>query len=219
MKDYAKGRSQRTDDLFFEYARLLRGFMPRAFVAENVKGLVIGKAKGYFKEILRELRSAGYRVRARILDAQWLGVPQSRQRVIFVGTREDLDVDPPFPSPLRHRYTTRDAIPHARGQVVKTAGWDRAWGTADRPHAAIVAGSQWRSGVIQVREGATLVRRRLTIEECKAICSFPPDFEMPGSFEDKWRALGMSVPPLMMRAIALELYRVLEASVPDPRSR
>ena len=37
---------QRTDDLFFEYARILRGLQPRVFVAENVSGLVKGVAKG-----------------------------------------------------------------------------------------------------------------------------------------------------------------------------
>ena len=48
-------------------------------VAENVSGLVKGIAKGYFLEILAALRSAGYDVEAKLLDAQWLGVPQARQ--------------------------------------------------------------------------------------------------------------------------------------------
>ena len=55
---------QRTDDLFFEYARLLEGIRPRVFVAENVSGLVKGTAKGYFKLVLAALRECGYRVEA-----------------------------------------------------------------------------------------------------------------------------------------------------------
>lgn len=112
-------KRQRVDDLFFEFARLLGGVRPRAFVAENVSGLVKGAAKGYFKEILRALRAAGYRVRAQLLDAQWLGVPQARQRVIFVGLREDLELEPSFPPPLPYRYSLRDACPwiqHFRGE-------------------------------------------------------------------------------------------------------
>lgn len=112
---HADGSHQRADDLFFEYARLLRGLMPRAFVAENVAGLVRGVAKGYFLEILRALRAPGYRVTARVLDAQWLGVPQCRQRVIFMGVREDLGRDPAFPSPLPYRYSLRDALPELVG--------------------------------------------------------------------------------------------------------
>ena len=103
--------AQAVDDLFFDYARIIRGLQPRAFVAENVSGLVKGTAKGYFKLILRELKSCGYRVQARLLDAQWLGVPQMRQRIIFVGVREDLGLDPAFPKPLPYRYGVREAVP------------------------------------------------------------------------------------------------------------
>ncbi len=89
VKLYSDAR-QRTDDLFFEYARILKGLQPKVFVAENVAGLVRGTAKGYFKLILAELKDCGYRVEARLLDARWLGVPQMRERVIFVGVRNDL---------------------------------------------------------------------------------------------------------------------------------
>jgi DNA (cytosine-5)-methyltransferase 1 len=109
VKDYSDTR-QRTDDLFFEYARLLKGIRPKVFVAENVSGLVKGKAKGYFLEILPALKGCGYRVTAKLLDAQWLGVPQTRQRLIFVGVRDDLGLEPAFPKPLPYRYSVRDAI-------------------------------------------------------------------------------------------------------------
>ncbi len=110
-KQYENGARQCNELLFAEYTRLVRGLMPRVFVAENVSGLVKGVAKGYFKEILRDLKACGYRVTARLLDAQWLGVPQARQRIIFVGVREDLGFDPVHPAPLGYRYTVRDALP------------------------------------------------------------------------------------------------------------
>jgi DNA (cytosine-5)-methyltransferase 1 len=102
---------QRSDDLFFEFARLVKGVQPRVFVAENVSGLVKGSAKGYFMEIMKALKGCGYRVEAKLLDAQWLGVPQARQRLIFVGVRDDLGKAPAFPSPLPYRYSVRDALP------------------------------------------------------------------------------------------------------------
>ena len=102
---------QRVDDLFFEFARILEGVQPRIFVAENVSGLVKGTAKGYFFLILKRLKDAGYNVEARVLDAQWLGVPQARQRLVFIGTRADLPIRPQHPLPLPYRYTVRDAIP------------------------------------------------------------------------------------------------------------
>lgn len=113
---------QRADDLFYEYARLVEECRPRVFVAENVTGLVKGTAKGYFKLIHARLRGAGYRVQARVVDAQWLGVPQARQRVIFVGVRDDLGQDPRFPLPLPYRYSMADALPHLRAYKFDNSG-------------------------------------------------------------------------------------------------
>ena len=109
---YEHGAHQCNETLFDEYIRLLRGLQPKTFVAENVSGLVKGTAKGWFIDVLRALKASGYRVSARLLDAQWLGVPQMRQRIIFVGVREDLGLDPVHPEPLRYRYSVRDALPH-----------------------------------------------------------------------------------------------------------
>jgi DNA (cytosine-5)-methyltransferase 1 len=127
---------QRTDDLFFQFSRLVRGLMPKTFVAENVSGLIKGKAKGYFLEILRELRACGYNVEARLLDAQWLGVPQERQRVIFIGVRHDLGLAPVFPKPLPYRYTVRDALPWIT--KLKLGGEPDNWVEADRPAGTVV---------------------------------------------------------------------------------
>lgn len=116
VKKYSE-TEQRVDDLFFEFVRVLRGLRPKTFVAENVSGLVKGVAKGYFVEILQAMKASGYRVEARLLDAQWLGVPQQRQRIIFVGVREDLKLDPVHPTPLPYRHSVRDAI-GAVGRIV-----------------------------------------------------------------------------------------------------
>lgn len=133
-------RKQRTDDLFTEYLRLLGGLMPRAFVAENVAGMVVGTAKGHFLEALSAMRALGYRVGAKILDAQWLGVPQARRRVIFVGVRKDLGVDPPFPKPLPYRYSIRDALPWLGSVTGRRGGqFARVETKVDVPIGAILA--------------------------------------------------------------------------------
>lgn len=118
QKDYSE-RKQRVDDLFGEYVRLIEGLMPRAFIAENVVGLTQGVAKGYLKEIMRDMTSAGYVVQARVLDAQYLNVPQSRRRLIFVGLRRDVagsDLKPAvYPSPKPYTYNILDACPWFAG--------------------------------------------------------------------------------------------------------
>ena len=107
---YSDGKVQRIEDLFFEYTRLLKGLQPKTFVAENVSGLVKGTAIGYFKMILREMRNCGYNVKACLLNAAWLGVPQARQRLIFMGVRKDLNLEPVFPEPYDYFYTVGDAL-------------------------------------------------------------------------------------------------------------
>lgn len=128
------GVYQRVDDLFFEYARLIRGLQPKTFVAENVSGLIKGKAKGYFKLILQELKDCGYNVEARLLNAAFLGVPQSRERLIFIGVRKDLGVKPSFPAPLKYYYTIGDALHDMPASNEKSANEIIEWekGTRSR---------------------------------------------------------------------------------------
>ncbi len=113
VKNYSD-TTQRVDDLFFEYARLVKELQPKVFVAENVSGLIKGSAKGYFKIFMRTLKDCGYEVKVRLLDAKYLGVPQNRQRVIFVGVRNDLvekfGVHPAHPKPLSRVITLGEAL-------------------------------------------------------------------------------------------------------------
>jgi DNA (cytosine-5)-methyltransferase 1 len=147
-----------TEDLFFEWLRLARGLRPKVFVAENVAGLVKGVAKGYFKDILKEMKSLGYQVTARLLDAQWLGVPQRRNRIIFIGVRDDLSRMPVFPAPLPRRWTVRQAI----GGLLMSSSFtlkdqpSSFNGSPDSPASTIAAsdssGSEksWRRNMIEV---------------------------------------------------------------------
>jgi DNA (cytosine-5)-methyltransferase 1 len=142
VKAGSHSKAQRNDDLFFEFVRLLDGLQPRAFIAENVSGLVKGVAKGYFIEILTALRTCGYTVEAKVLDAQWLGVPQARQRLIFIGIRNDLGLKPSFPKPLPYRYSIRDAIIYADavGSIRETGFAAGSMVDASKPSPTIMAG-------------------------------------------------------------------------------
>jgi DNA (cytosine-5)-methyltransferase 1 len=199
-KKYEHGAEQCNETLFDEYVRLLRGLQPRVFVAENVSGLVKGTAKGWFIEVMKSLKESGYRVSARLLDAQWLGVPQARERIIFVGVRDDLKREPAHPKPFVYRYSVRDALPW-----IASLRADRdEWRSAITPSATIVASDGGRSagwhGLGMVQDGEN--RRKFTIQELKAICGFPADYVLCGSYAKQWERLGNAVPPVMMKAIA-----------------
>jgi DNA (cytosine-5)-methyltransferase 1 len=226
VKAYSDTR-QRTDDLFFEYARLLDGIQPRVFVAENVSGLVKGTAKGYFKLVLARLRECGYRVEARVLDASWLGVPQARQRLIFVGVRDDLGMPPVFPSPLPYRYSVRDALSEPATPTMRDpeTGEDismtryaigREWaqlkpGRKSEKYLSLVRPDPRQPyPTITQRAGDRTAAsathwsecRKLTLVELRRLSGFPDDFTLTGTYEQRWERIGRAVPPIMMSAIA-----------------
>lgn len=105
-RDFGDGRNQ----LFREYVRLLRGLQPKVFVMENVSGMVKGGMKVIFAEILRELKASGYDVSARLMNAMYYGVPQNRQRMIFIGVRKDLGIIPSHPTPKTVPTTLKQSI-------------------------------------------------------------------------------------------------------------
>ncbi len=220
---------QRTDDLFFEFARILEGLQPKVFVAENVRGMVLGKAKGYFLDIKDRLRECGYKLAVRMVDAQWLGVPQHRERLIFVGVRNDLDAVPAFPTKLAHRYSLRDVLCE---ENYSFRGDSTPEELAEVRFERFAIGKEW----LRLQQGETsykypsLIRpdprmpcpcitqvggevsaasvahpsepRKFTIAELKLICSLPGDFKLVGSHKLQWERCGRAVPPFMMRAIA-----------------
>jgi DNA (cytosine-5)-methyltransferase 1 len=225
---------QRTDDLFYEFARLVEGVRPKVFVAENVAGLVRGNAWGKFLLFRRALEEAGYSVSVRMLDAQWLGVPQARQRVIFVGTRKDLGIAPSHPSPFPWRYSLAEALEGlpsptaeelAEVSIEKYAigrEWKRtAEGTnSDRyfslarplwsmpcPTVTATTGNVGAAGVCHPTEP-----RKFTARELRRICSFPDDFVLEGDYQHQVERMGRAVPPLMMRAVASHVAGMLAAS-------
>lgn len=206
-KAYEHGAKQCNERLFDEYIRLLRGLMPRTFVAENVSGLVKGTAKGMFLEILADLKASGYRVKCKVLDAQWLGVPQMRQRTIFVGVREDMGIDPVHPKPLRYRYSVREVLPEIIDVRQSVFGGKDQRSNGQTPCPTICSsggigaalGSQWWVET-------TAEKRKFTIAELKRICAFPDDFILKGSYAQQWERLGNSVPPVMMYHIAKAIH-------------
>lgn len=98
------------NQLFREYVRLLRGLQPKIFIMENVSGMVKGKMKLIFAEIMRELKASGYQVSVRLLNAAYYGVPQRRERVIFIGVRSDLGVAPSHPLGCNNMITVKEAL-------------------------------------------------------------------------------------------------------------
>lgn len=220
-KSYSDDAVQVVDDLFFEYARLLDGLKPKTFVAENVSGLVKGTAKGYFLKILGELRRCGYKVSAKLLNGAWLGVPQARERLIFVGVRDDLKLDPVHPKPLPYAYTLSEALEgvssyvendawmtrHATGrewEKTPIGGQSEKYFQLVRPHPHKPVGTITASGGNPGLASVThpFECRKFSIAELKRLSGFPDDYILQGTYAQQYERLGRSVPPVMMMHIS-----------------
>ena len=204
------------NQLFREYVRLLRGLRPKVFVMENVSGMVKGKMKLVFVDILRELKASGYQVSARLLNAMYFHVPQSRERMIFIGVRDDLGIMPTHPGAEGRPVTVREAWERL---AVDTTGlsltplYSHYWQTTapgktlgklgatkkldyDRAGYTIVK-SEGNGGIYHPAEC-----RMLALSEFKRIASYPDPYQFTGQRRDFQERIGNSVPPLFMEAIA-----------------
>jgi DNA (cytosine-5)-methyltransferase 1 len=213
------------NQLFREYCRLLEGLRPRAFVMENVSGMVKGNFKLVFAEILRTLKRCGYRVKARLLNAMFYGVPQSRERMIFIGVREDIGREPSHPAGWSDPVVLRRAIAdiaddgpaatRSKGTALQRmpAGTNNGGGKY-LPHSFGLTRASW--DVVcptLVKEPKRMAhpsgQRFFSVAAAKRVGSFPDPFQMVGKYELQWNRIGNSVPPLLMRSIASHIRTLI----------
>lgn len=222
------------NQLFREYVRLLRGLRPKVFVMENVSGMVKGKMKLVFVEILKELKASGYRVSAKLLNAMYFHVPQSRERMIFIGVRDDLGVEPTHPKAEGRPVTVGEAITSAnlgvnppalagkfgelskrlvQGQNISDLTGSYGHGnqrlSINKPSPTLVKTAMF--GAPKMIH--PIEQRGVSIGEAKRIGSFPDMYQIDGDYSAAWARIGNSVPPLFMEAIARHIRREILAKV------
>jgi DNA (cytosine-5)-methyltransferase 1 len=227
-RDFYDDRNQ----LFREYVRLLRGLQPKVMIMENVSGMVKGKMKLVFADILRELKASGYRVSARLLNAMYFNVPQSRQRMIFVGVREDLGIEPSHPQAVSVPISVKAALVgvaddptaftvgahtkiYQEMKTVKPGGHQPGHHShvrlpLDKPSCALLADN----GFGHYHFWHPAEHRTITFNELKVLASFSSHFVLCGEPAQMWARIGNSVPPLFMRSIALHVRREILSETP-----
>lgn len=188
------------NQLFREYVRLLRGLQPKVFVMENVSGMVKGKMKLIFADILRELKASGYQVSARLMNAMYFNVPQSRERMIFIGVRNDLGIVPTHPRgtgrPLCALCSIDGMEDTLNPYAIRNFNQARRFLQHHKPSPTLtksdVPGSDLPfAGVSRIGDKRAAV-----------LASFPTAYRFSGLWTDAVNRIGNSVPPLFMRAIA-----------------
>ena len=115
-QSYSTLGKRKMDDranLFMQYKRVLKILQPKAFVFENVVGILSMDKGNLFKQVQAEFEDLGYKLKYQVLDAVNFGVPQHRERVILVGFKGENNFVYPEPThgeKLKPYVTLKDAI-------------------------------------------------------------------------------------------------------------
>jgi len=107
-----KGKRIGLDDkrnfMFKKFAKVVEIVQPEFFLLENVPNILTSES-GYFKEeIIKYFNKLGYDVKAKVLQAEKFGVPQTRRRAVFLGRKNKLNID--IPDGNNQRTTVMDAL-------------------------------------------------------------------------------------------------------------
>jgi DNA (cytosine-5)-methyltransferase 1 len=96
--------------LYIQYGRFLKEFQPKAFVFENVPGMLSANKGQHFKNLKTYFKKLGYEVHHETLDASNYGVVQARKRIIIVGWKKELDFGFPEFEKTDLKFTVNDAF-------------------------------------------------------------------------------------------------------------
>ena len=212
-------KKQRLDDLFMHFIEVGQRLQPKVIVAENVKGLILGNAKGYVKEIFAAFREAGYDAQLFLFNGARMGVPQARERTFFIARRRDLEWEKLEMKFDESTVTVRDAFANTTGKGTPLKGKSLNLYKATTPgksFADAAGGSHftwtrlaWNRPANTVTSGPAQFHpeepRHLSGDELVRIQSFPDDYSF--CKVDPRYLCGMSVPPYMTQRVALEIGR------------
>jgi DNA (cytosine-5)-methyltransferase 1 len=224
-KHFREGQAvQVLDDLFFDFLRVAARLRPKVVIAENVKGMVAGNARGYVKAVFDLLRSMGYRPQIFLINAAYCGVPQRRERVFICAVRDDVSSRKLSVQTSGTTITFAEAvedIPEAdhesylRSDSKSLTYWKAtAEGRNFTAMNETIQGKSGWHGCFKMARNMippTIVSsshfyhptepRHLTAPELCRIGSFPDDYTFYGQQMAQY-LIGMSVPPKMMQTVA-----------------
>lgn len=224
-KVFREGQSKQTlDDLFFYFIKLTDKLKPKIVVAENVKGLIIGNAKGYLKQIVEEFNRINYTIQIFLLNGANMGLPQSRERIFFIGQhnnnkklilsfkqksilfKEIIDTNDTsnnisereyklWLNKIHGEYSIADTNKRLNG---KYSGFNCKYIYQNKVLPTITSSSY---NILYDYP------RHMNKQELCLVSSFPLDYNFLA--EKPKYIMGMAVPPVMMANISYEVYKQL----------
>ncbi len=212
--------------LFFDVARIIKHHKPRAFLLENVRGLLSHKKGQTFEVIKDTLNDLGYKIHYQILNAKNFGVPQNRQRIYIIGFKDDVEFR--FPSSLDtktrlgdilekevdKKYTISDRL-WTSHQERKKRNKEKGWGfgyslfNEDSEYTSTISARYYKDGSEILLDQKNNNPRKLTPKEAGRLQGFPENFIIPVSDVQAYKQFGNSVSVPVIRELAKEILNSL----------
>ncbi|WP_420263778.1 DNA cytosine methyltransferase [Candidatus Magnetominusculus dajiuhuensis] len=233
----ARDIKREINSLYMEFHRVLTIVKPKAFIVENVSGMLRSNYKENLDNQLSCFKTAGYRiVGPTILNSYDYGVAQTRKRIFIAGVRNDIDVNYEFPSPthgagklphINQQDVLKDLPEWPEGEFYDLSfHWyylsrnrRREW---DKPSATILSNARHmplhplspplvKHGHDRWQFADDRPARRFSYREAALLQGFPRDFKFPeeGSLMQRYKAVGNAVPPPLFKAIAQSLKGIM----------
>jgi DNA (cytosine-5)-methyltransferase 1 len=201
------------------YRAMLEGIRrsrPKVFVAENVKGLLMKGHEMSLRRVLNDFGKLGYKVSYHLYLAANYGIPQTRERIFIVGTRDANPFTPPTPERTKSEWmSAKEAladleakpecpeINHIWSRANKSPEQGNRRLIAERPAYTIRAECH---GNIQYHYR---LPRRISMREAARVQSFPDSFVFDAKLRETERQVGNAVPPVMAWHVAREVLECL----------
>lgn len=212
--------------LFYDVARIIEYHKPKAFLLENVSGLITHDKGRTLATIIETLEELNYSVSYKVLDSAQYGVPQKRQRIYIVGFNNNKvrKSEFVFPKPkgkvigigkfVESGIQDLSISKHLQSVYIYKENDGRPeviTSKSDFPVKTLVASYhkiQRLTGTF-VKDGPTGLRL-LSANECKAIMGFPKTFKIPVSRTQMYRQFGNSVAVPVVFVVAKSMISHLE---------
>ena len=212
-KVFREGQAKQTlDDLVFVYVDTIAKLKPKVCLLENVKGIIQGNAKYYSKQIVARMQAAGYLVQVFLLNAASMGVPQKRERVFFIGLRNDIklpelvlrfDENAVTISEVNGAYENKKTFYTMFEGMAKDGS--RPVYNCNKVVSRTITGTNTGVDIFDmVKNGAFIGAIEYTKADLTQIGTYPLDYNFK-SIEPKY-LIGMSVPPVMTAQIGHQIW-------------
>ncbi|HRI89255.1 MAG TPA: DNA cytosine methyltransferase [Candidatus Hydrogenedentes bacterium] len=211
-----EGVNGKRSGLYRAMIEAIRRVRPSIFVAENVKALL--RHQEWLKQVLNDFGELGYDLNYHLYQAADYGVPQTRERVFFVGTAPGMPKFIP-PKPERNAATwisAKEAIGDLE-DLSRLPGINHIWSEAN------ISPEQGNRRLIAGRPGYTIraechgniqfhysLPRRISMREAARIQSFPDKFTFVSGLREVERQVGNAVPPVLAWHVARSVLDCLE---------